>query len=606
MTHIEPAVAAPIAAARGVAARGIAELILAGFDKHYRLFRELSAGARERFERADWAAVRGATGTRIDMYDQRVFETVEAVTAAFPAAREEDALWPHVKRAFIGLLYDHKQPECAETYYNSVACRVLDRTYYRNDYIFWRPSVSTEFMDGDAPTYRCWYPAAAGLRRTLLDIVESFDLKVPFADLRRDLKHVIRAARAHFPRRLELHPNFQLQVMTSLFFRNKGAYIVGRVINGNADWPFVVPVRHSLGAERLGAERQGGGPADGPLYLDALLLSREQMGTLFSLARAYFMVDMEVPAAAVTFLRQLMPTKPRAELYIALGLQKQGKTLFYRDLQEHLSHSNDHFVVAPGTRGLVMMVFTLPSFPYVFKIIRDTFGPPKRTTRREVMDKYLLVKYHDRVGRMADTLEYSDVALPIARIAPALLQELEASCADSLTRYGEQVVIKHLYIERRMVPLDLFLRDAPPAKALGVIKELGRAIRELAEADIFPGDLLLKNFGVTRWGRVVFYDYDEICYLHEVRFRRIPPPRDYDDELSAEAWFSVGPDDVFPEELPAFIFPDETHRALFMQLHGELADAAWWIAKQEEISAGRQADVFPYPEETRFGLRFAR
>lgn len=577
-------------------AQRVAELILAGFDNHYRLFRELSAGAKTRFERADWAAVREAARARIDMYDQRVQETVSAVSAAFPAARRDDALWPLVKRAFIGLLYDHKQPECAETYYNSVACRVLDRTYYRNDYIFWRPSVSTEFMDGDVPSYRCWYPAAGGLRKTLNEIVESFALAVPFADLRRDLRYVIRAARAQLPRRFELQPNFQLQVMTSLFYRNKGAYIVGRIINGNQDWPFAVPIRHSPGASE--------GSATDALYLDALLLTREQMSTLFSLARAYFMVDMEVPAAYVTFLRQLMPTKPRAELYTALGLQKQGKTLFYRDLQDHLGHSNDRFVVAPGTRGLVMMVFTLPSFPYVFKLIRDTFGPPKRTTRQEVMEKYLLVKYHDRVGRMADTLEYSDVALPLSRIAPELLAELEGSCADSVRRHGDQIVIRHLYIERRMVPLDLFMRAADPEQGRAVVKELGRAIRELAEADIFPGDLLLKNFGVTRWGRVVFYDYDEICYLRQVNFRRIPPPRHDEDELAGEPWFSVGPDDVFPEELAGFIFPDAAQREVFLALHPELADASWWRAKQAEIAAGQQSDLFPYPDQTRFCVRF--
>lgn len=571
-------------------AQEIAATILNGFDKHYRIFREISAAAKERFERADWAAVREASRARIDLYDTRVREAVAAVRERFPRLEGDEPLWLRIKKAYIALLYDHKRPECAETFYNSVACRVLDRTYYRNDYIFWRPAVSTEFIEGDTPTYRCWYPASQGLRGTLEAIVRSFGLKVPFQDLRRDLRCVVRALRAHLTARWERQPNFQVQVHSSLFFRNKGAYIVGRILNGTMEQPFAVPIRHA---------------ADGrALVLDALLLESQHLGTLFSLARAYFMVDMDVPSATVGFLRQLMPSKPAAELFTAVGLQKQGKTLFYRDLFEHLKHSSDSFVVAPGARGMVMMVFTLPSFPYVFKLIRDEFEPPKQTTREEVKAKYLLVKYHDRVGRMADTMEYSDVAFPLARFEPKLLAELERSCAGSLERDGDRLIIKHLYIERRMVPLDLWLRRAGEEQAGHAIEEFGKSIREMAEANIFPGDMLLKNFGVTRWGRVVFYDYDEICTLTEVKFRHIPPPRDDLDELSAEPWYSVGPHDVFPEEFTTFLFSPGPLRERFLKRHPELTDAAWWQARQEEAKAGVQRDFTPYPEQVRFSARF--
>jgi isocitrate dehydrogenase kinase/phosphatase len=309
---------------------------------------------------------------------------------------------------------------------------------------------------------------------------------------------------------------------------------------------------------------------------------------------------MDVPSAWVTFLNHMMPTKARAELYTAVGLQKQGKTLFFRDLQENLRHSNDSFVVAPGARGLVMMVFTLPSFPFVFKIIRDEFGPPKQITRREVRNKYLMVKYHDRVGRMSDMLEYSYVALPVARMEPALLEELERSCASNLERAGEHLVIKHMFIERRLTPLDIWLREAGESRLRSTIMGVGAAIRELAEANIFPGDLLLKNFGITRWGRIVFYDYDELQHLTDVCFRKMPAARDYDEEMAGEPWFSVGPNDVFPEEFPRFMFPEGRQRELFLQMCGELTDAAWWQARQEEIRGGVQRDFVPYPQEIRF------
>ena len=563
----------------------VARMILEGFDKHYRIFRQVAAHAKERFERADWAGVRETARLRIDLYDERASETVAALAARFTRLDTSVLDWQAVKRQYISLLYDHEQPECAETFYNTVACRCLDRTYYRNEYIFLRPSTSTEFIDADQPTYRCFYPEPYKLRRTLRAIIDSFELALPFANLARDLRYVVRALRHHFLIE-ERAANFHVQVLSSLFYRNKGAYVVGRIINGNSEYPFAVAVRHAVDGEQL--------------CLDALLLKPEHIGTLFSLGRSYFMVDMRVPSAWVSFLRQIMPTKPSAELYTSVGLQKQGKTLFYRDLLQNLRHSNDSFVVAPGARGLVMMVFTLPSFPYVFKVIRDEFGPPKLITRREVLAKYRMVKYHDRVGRMADMLEYSQVAFPIARMDPALIDELKASCGRSLEWDGDRVVIGHLFIERRLTPLDVWLRNAGDSRLRATLLGLGSAIRELAEANIFPGDLLLKNFGITRWGRVVFYDYDEIQYLTDVNFRKMPVARDYDEEMAGEPWFSVGPNDVFPEELPRFMFPEGRQRELFLQLCGDLTEPAWWQARQAEVRAGLQRDFMPYPQAIRF------
>jgi isocitrate dehydrogenase kinase/phosphatase len=568
---------------------GVARAILAGFDKHYRLFREAARQAKRHFEAADWGAMRELARERIQMYDQRVHEAVEAVRKAYPQAERDESLWPAIKLAYIGLLHEHRQPECAETFYNSVACQVLHRRYYRNEFIFWRPAVATEHLEGEAPTYRCYYPRDKGLRGTLRAILADFDLANPFEDPRRDTRSVLRALREYFPRPARAYPSLQVQVLGSLFFRNKAAYVIGKIVNGHREYPFAVPI--------LQNERR-------ELYLDALLLDPDQLQLLFSFARAYFLVDMEVPAAYVSFLRQLMPKKPRAEMYMAVGLQKQGKTLFYRDLHYHLKHSTDDFVVAPGIKGMVMLVFTLPSFPYVFKVIRDYFAPPKEMDRQTVKDKYQLVKYHDRVGRMADTLEYSLVALPLERFAPDLVEELKAQAASSIEFEGDQIVIKHMYIERRMVPLNLYLeeavREGDEARLRHALDEYGNAIKELAGANIFPGDMLLKNFGVTRHNRVVFYDYDEIAYMTDCNFRRIPPPTSFEDEMAAEPYWSVGPHDVFPEQFERFLVANPHAREVLMQLHGNLTDPAFWSDKQARIRAGVQEDVFSYPEACRF------
>jgi len=579
-------------AERGQTAAAIARAILAGFDRHFRLFREAAARARTLFEHADWSAMRELSRERITMYDLRVEEAVRDILSAFPQAETDESLWPAIKLAYIGLLHDHMQPECAETFYNSVACQVLHRRYYRNEFIFWRPAVATEHLEGDQPTYLSFYPrggAGQGLRATLRRIATDFGRAKRYEDLERDLRSLVRALRAHFPRPARGHSNLQIQVLREPFFRNKAAYIVGKVINGHRETPFAVPLL-------LNERRE--------LYVDALLLEADALQILFSFARAYFLVDMEVPAAYVSFLRTLMPRKPRAELYMAVGLQKQGKTLFYRDLHYHLKHSSDNFLAAPGIKGMVMLVFTLPSFPYVFKLIRDRFAPPKEMDRQTVKDKYQLVKMHDRVGRMADTLEYSLVALPLERFEPKLLDELRSEAEFSVEFEGDQIVLKHMYIERRMTPLNIYLeearREGDETRVRNVLLEYGNAIKELAGADIFPGDMLLKNFGVTRHNRVVFYDYDEIAPMAECNFRRIPPPRGIEDEMAAEPWYSIGPRDIFPEQFERFLVADPRMRGIFLEAHRELTDPAFWRAKQERIAKGEQEDVFPYPEAIRF------
>ena len=579
----------PLHERRSSLPQDVARCILAGFDKHYRLFRAAAIKAKELYELADWAEMRSLARGRIQMYDLRVEEAVRALLDRFPEAEVDEALWPAIKLAYIGLLHEHRQPECAETFYNSVACAVLHRRHYHNEFIFWRPAVATEHLEGDTPSYACCYPLVGGLRQTLLDIANSFALKNPWENPRRDLRNVVHALRQHFPRPARAHPDLQVQVLRSLFFRNKGAYVVGRIINGHHEVPFAVPILQN---------------GRGELYADTLLMGEDQLLVLFSFARAYFFVDMEAPAAFISFLRWLMPKKPRAELYMAVGLAKQGKTLFYRDLHYHLKHSTDRFSVAPGIKGMVMLVFTLPSFPYVFKLIRDRFAPPKEIDRETVMEKYLMVKLHDRVGRMADTLEYSRVALPLSRFEPELLEELKAECASLIEFDGEEIVIGHVYIERRMEPLNLYVDDCKRAgdeeSLRSALREYGQAIKELAGAGIFPGDMLLKNFGVTRHDRVVFYDYDEIQPITDVHFLRIPAARSYEEELSAEPYWRVGEHDVFPEQFDHFLVSEPRARELFYEYHRDLLDPAFWRAKQDIVRSGEQEDVFPYPEEIRF------
>jgi isocitrate dehydrogenase kinase/phosphatase len=571
----------------------IARTIRDGFDKHYRLFRRSSQQAKQHFEQGAWKVAQEAARERIGFYDRRVQECVQILEDEYDPAELTDEVWRECKLHYIGLLSDHKQPELAETFFNSVCCNILHRSYFHNEFIFVRPVVSTEYIETQepAPTYRMYYPGTDGLRFTLKRIVTNFQLKASFANLDHDIEQVETRLRQMFGGEA-LEPNHQIQVLSSLFFRNKGAYIVGKGVNGAREYPFVVPILHNR---------------SGQLVLDTVLFEPEQIIILFSFTRAYFMVDMEVPSAYVQFLRSLLPRKPRSEIYTVLGLQKQGKTLFYRDFLQHLKHSSDQFEAAPGIRGLVMLVFALPSFPYVFKVIKDFFPPPKDTTRALIMEKYLLVKHHDRVGRMADTLEYSNVAFPRARMKEDLIAEIKQYAPSLLEEDGDKIVIRHLYIERRMVPLNLWLtyaeQEGDDARIEHAVIEYGNAIKELVAANIFPGDMLYKNFGVTRHKRVVFYDYDEIEYITDCNFRDIPEARNEEDEMSAEPWYHVGKHDVFPEQFGRFLLGNAKIRHYFMRHHADLLTRAYWQARKERIQAGYVEDVFPYPQQIRFSYQ---
>ncbi|TMH04262.1 MAG: bifunctional isocitrate dehydrogenase kinase/phosphatase [Betaproteobacteria bacterium] len=550
----------------------IARAMLEGFDKHYRLFRQASAEAKSRFESADWHGQQRAQRERIEFYDKRVDEGAERLQTEFRASELPMEVWHQVKLHYIGMLIEHHQPELAETFFNSVTTKILHRSYFRNDFIFAQP------------TYRAYYPTRDTLRDTLLRIVTNFQLQRDFEDLGRDVEHVLGAMRKQFGD-MRLRTNFQIQVLSSLFFRNKGAYIVGKIINGFNETPFALPILHTPG---------------GWLTIDTALFGEDELLIVFSFARAYFLVEMEIPAAYVHFLRSMMPRKPRSEIYSALGLHKQGKNLFYRDFLFHLRHSSDTFRTAPGIKGMVMLVFDLPSFPYVFKVIRDWFPPQKDTTREQIKGKYLLVKSHDRVGRMADTLEYSNVAFPRSRFDEELIAELNELCPSLIEEDGEAIVIKHLYIERRMIPLNIYLQDATREQMEHAVIEYGNAIKDMVAANIFPGDMLWKNFGVTRHGKVVFYDYDEIEYLSDCNFRHVPQARNEEEELSSEVWYSVGPKDVFPETFGPFLLGNPAIREVFMKHHAELLDPAFWQAHKQRILAGHVHDVFPYDTAKRF------
>lgn len=565
-------------------AADIAQMILDGFDDYREHFRQIADGAQARFEQALWQEAQRASAARINLYEEKVSEVIKRLHTAFDDESLLDVnRWPLIKSAYINLIDLRFDDELAETWFNSIFCGLFSHDLISDGCMFIHTTRPSLRRRGKAVQTRIYRPEGE-LSNMLEQIFAEYKFDVPFADLPGDLQRLEVQLRENLPDWVCKDPALSVELFSSILYRNKGAYLVGRIFTHDEQWPLVIPLLH----------REGSG-----IQVDALITDEADVSIIFSFTRSYFMVDVPVPAEFIGFLKRILPGKHIAELYTSIGFYKHGKSEFYRALINHLASTDDRFIMAPGVRGMVMSVFTLPGFNTVFKIIKDRFAPSKNVDRATVIEKYRLVKSVDRVGRMADTQEFADFRFPLSKFEPECLAELLDVAASTVEVEGDTVLIRHCWTERRMTPLNLYLENANEDQVREALEDYGLAIKQLAAANIFPGDMLLKNFGVTRHGRVVFYDYDEICYLTEANFRRIPEPRTPEDEMSSEPWYSIGPLDVFPEEFPPFLFADMGQRRLFDKLHGELYDAEYWKSLQAAIRAGKVIDVFPYRRKGR-------
>ena len=563
--------------------RQVAQTILDGFATYRHQFVKITLGAPERFTEQQWAEAQSAAAQRIELYATSVKDVADTLRARVGNENLTTDVWRETRELYLSMISERTDPELAETFFNSIFGRLFDHLTQESDLAFVDSWFTGDLRGTSSQGIAMSYSLSQGADQAFDQLLDDYAFDLPYASRTGMRRQLVQALETHISQDLLASVDARLEVLKSVFYRNKGAYWVGRFVGDGQVYPWVAALVND----------------QGEITLDAVVMDTEQVSIIFSFTRAYFMVDVPMPAEFVDFLQAMMPDKARHELYTSIGFYKHGKTQLIRDLRGHLNQTDDQFIEAPGIRGLVMAVFTLPSLPVVFKLIKDKFGPSKMMSREAVRRSYQLVKVHDRVGRMADTQEFFNLRFKRDRFDQALLDELTATCAGSVEIDQDEVTIKHCYTERRMTPLNLWLNDAAIEDWEPVLDDYGWAIKQMAAANIFAGDMLLKNFGVTRHGRVVFYDYDEIVYLTEVNFRKVPIPMTPEQEMAAEPWYSVGVNDVFPEEFPTFLFTDPKPRAIFQKLHPEIFDPKWWQDTQRSIKDGHLMDFFPYRADHR-------
>lgn len=552
-------------------------MIFHAFEYYQACFQAITGRAKMCFERRDWLGQQADAVERLELYKSIIDPLVGRVRQLLGNRLYEKLIWASMKAVYSNLIEERPDCEIAETFFNSVTRRIFATVGVDPQIEFVSPDFELYGSDSEQAIYRIYPLNNSSLENTLTRILQDYAFEAPFVNMPRDVALVAERI-GQPPQRIEM--------IHEVFFRGMGAYLIGRLVYDNRTQPIVISMLHS---------EEG-------LVIDGLLLDESSVSILFSFARSYFHVMIDRPYDLICFLRTMLPRKRIAELYISLGYNKHGKTELYRDFLNHLASSKARFTIAQGQRGMVMIVFSMPDYDVVFKIIKDRFAKPKNVTHKDVKAKYDWVFKRDRAGRLVDAQEFEHMQIDRAYFEEALLEELLEVAGNSVSLEGNFVVIKHAYLERKVTPLDVYLRDASAEAAAAAVIGYGEAIRDLANTNVFPGDMLLKNFGVTRHGRIVFYDYDELCPLTDCNFRKIPQAYYYEDELASEPWFAVAENDVFPEEFRHFITLSPELMKVFKDHHGELLAVDFWKETQQRIEKGEVIHIFPYKPEQRFGL----
>jgi isocitrate dehydrogenase kinase/phosphatase len=558
---------------RGNHAAGIVRTAFLDYEAE---FWRLTLQARARFESQAWSEVQRDSAARIGLYRSAVRQATTSLEAQLGERLRDRSLWSRIKSCYSRDVSGRANIELAETFFNSVTRKIFGAVGLDSRIGFDNPMA--RHREGHSQVTEL-IERRGSVQDLVASILRRHRFAIGYDDIQRDARLIAQRIEAHAPR-VGVR---DIELVRQVFFRNKGAYLVGRIRTGEGAMPMVLALLNDNGRVRV----------------DSVLLDEDEVSVVFSFTHSYFMVAAKRPRELVRFLQTILPDKPRSELYNAIGFNKHGKTELYRSLQQHLHHADGRFEVTEGEPGMVMIVFTMQSFEYVFKVIRDRFMEPKTTTREQVMQKYRLVYEHDRAGRLVDAVEFEHLRLPRLRFEPGLLAELLEQAADTVSLEGDEVVIQHVYLERRLLPFDIFLEQADADSQRQAVVDYGQAIRDLAATNIFPGDLLLKNFGVTRHRRLVFYDYDELCFLLDCRFRRLPTPSTGEEEMAAGAWFYVAPEDVFPEEFLTFLGLRGALRQVFVEHHADLLEVAFWHGMQRRLAAGEVLDVYPYRADRR-------
>jgi isocitrate dehydrogenase kinase/phosphatase len=573
-----------------------ARFILFSFEIYLSEFFRVTRRAKRRFELRDWRGRHRDASVRLNLYGQMLERVTRNLKGYMCTSFQDRTTWAGIKVSYLGLIERRYDQGIVKTFFNSVTRRVfstvgLDREI---EYFDLEP---TPAPDPPCESICRRYAENRPTREIVTQILNDHGFEVEFEDIERDSELVAREID------LRLWPNpgsdrvRAIEVVNAAFYRNKAAYLVGRIISDGRIAPMVLPLYNG--------ERG--------VYVDTVLLSEAEVNTVFDFAFSYFHVDSTRHDALIGFLQSILPEKPLAELYASIGFDRHAKTEFYRNLHRFVHESHEKFVIAPGKEGAVMIVFTLPDFNYVFKVIKDRpyflrgrESVLKTVAIDRVREKYNLVCHRDRVGRMVDTQEFENLRFRRKRFFSQLLREFSSAASESVSIDGEYVIIRHLYVQRKVTPLPIYLMEEKDPEAIRrIIIDFGYFLKDLAATGIFPGDLFdTWNYGVTPSCRVVLFDYDDVMPLESVNFLEKPRPRDETQEMAPEEnWIVADRTDYFPDEFYKHTGIPEHLKGIFRDVHQDLLTIRYWSEMKSRLRKGEIVDITPYDSVKKFARK---
>ncbi len=583
----------------------IARTIVNGFNAMHADFQNITLGAKARFEHDNWHAVDKAQRDRLNVYADKVNNLLNLLSNLAGEHIYDLKSWELVREQFVNLTQSSVNIEIAESFYNSVFRKFFKLTDLNDKTAFVFDTIEVNESDLPQIVSFNYQVQQREVNHTQIEaLFDNFQFNTEFDDLDNRIERLCDAIDKAVGEQ-STDKSIVIKVLNTVFYRNKGAYLLGTIELENSTQntttlPFAISLIKTNWCPSTGCTLpKENSTTPTPILIDAFIDDIDQISIIFSFSRTYFMVDSEKPSEIVNFIKLILPLKKTYELYASIGYRRHSKSLFHRDFLNHLLRTDEEFILAPGIKGMVMSVFTLPSHDVVFKIIKDKFTPPKTVTHKIVKEKYSLVTTNDRAGRLADTQEFFHYRMPLKRFSKELLDELYLVAPSVFSIEGDDIILHHVYTERKMIPLNIYLSDADDDSTQKVMDDYGKSIKEMAAANIFPGDMLLKNFGVTRHDRVIFYDYDEICYMTECNFRAIPEPKTEEQEMASQPWYKVGENDIFPEEFGLFFSGNPKAKKAFETLHSDIYEAKTWKHIQQQIIDDITPDVFPYLDKFR-------
>ena len=565
-------------------ARILSDWIQQVFDDFYRDFCAIPAKAKAAFEAGAFQQSLQNSRDRLTLYGERMHALAHTLAEEYSGNTVAPELWDRLEQHYTASVAGRYEADLALAFLHSVRRAVFMDNWTPVDYAVDIKTQSSS--DSDVMLSRAVDEIDAGLIQEMLAI-PSFG--IPFRDVVGDSERAADKVDRTLRKRGLADSITAVDVIRGGFFRNRGVYVVGRIrLHGGSVVPLILALLHD----------------EAGIYIDAVLADEPEAHNLFSTTRANFIVTNDHYHELAEFLYGIMPKRPLGLHYSSLGFNHFGKVAVMDELTAELTEDDAVLDTAVGFPGTVAIGFQAPGSVYNLKVIRDhptdNYKWGDFAGVESVLEKYRQVHDINRTGSMLDNAIYYNVTLPKSHFAMELLSEMLEDASNAVSLRGTTVFFQHLIVQRKMIPMPVFLEQAPREDCERAVISLGQCIKNNMAANIFNRDLDGRNYGVGSHIRVYLFDYDALETFTDVKIRSNQGR--FDGEEDIPGWFFEDGVVFLPEEIESGLrIVDRDLRRLFRSVHGDLLKVEYWQRIQDELRCGNVPQIQVYPESSCLG-----